>query len=72
MRTHEPTPRDAAAEAARDTPHSPARRLAALVALLALLASAAVTSCWILTGQADFSAARRPPQAAAADEAAGS
>jgi hypothetical protein len=43
-------------------PTSLLKRLAALVALIALLASAAVSSWWIVTGRADFSGAD-PPRA---------
>jgi hypothetical protein len=49
-----------------DRPISLPRRLAALFVLIALLASAAVSSWWILSDQADFFAAdgRRAPAAA--------
>jgi hypothetical protein len=54
---------------AENRPVSLRRRLAALFVLIALLASAAVSSWWILSNQVDFFAAdgRRAP--AAADEA---
>lgn len=44
---------------AEDRPVSLSRRLAALFILIALLASAALSSWWILSGQADFFAADR-------------
>jgi ferric-dicitrate binding protein FerR (iron transport regulator) len=53
---------------AENRPASLPRRLAALLALIALLASAAVSSWWILSGQADFFAADRRRAPAAADE----
>ena len=40
-------------------PVSLLKRMLALIALLALLASGAITSCWILTDQADFGVASR-------------
>jgi hypothetical protein len=51
---------------AESRPPSLAQRLAALLALIALLASAVISSWWILSGQADFFAAdgRRAPTAA--------
>jgi hypothetical protein len=55
--------------AAEDRPFSLSRRLMALFILIALFASAAISSWWILSDQADFYAAdgRRAP--AVADEA---
>jgi hypothetical protein len=50
-------------------PISLSRRLAALFVLIALLASAAISSWWILTDQADFFAADGRRARAAEDEA---
>jgi hypothetical protein len=47
-------------------PAGPLKRLVAAIALAALLASAAVSSWWILSGRADFTRTR-PPAASEAD-----
>ena len=52
----EPTP----APGGELRPISLSKRLAALVALIALLASAAISSWWIVTDRADFSGADAP------------
>lgn len=45
-------------------PVTPLQRVIAGIALIALLASAAVSSWWILSGQVDFTADRGAPSAA--------
>jgi hypothetical protein len=47
---------------------TPLQRVLALVALLALLASGAITSWWVLTGQVDFGAGRSPDENAVVQE----
>ena len=54
---------------AENRPISLSRRLAALFVLIALLASAAISSWWILSNQADFFAADRRRAPVTADEA---
>ena len=54
---------------AKNRPVSLPRRLAALFVLIALLASAAISSWWILSNQADFFAAGGRREPATADEA---
>ena len=69
MQVVDPNRESAADAGGENRPISLPRRLAALFVLIALLASAAISSWWILSNQADFFAAdgRRAP--AAADEA---
>lgn len=65
MQAVDPDRESAPEVGAANRPASLPRRLAALLALIALLASAALSSWWILSDQADFSAAdgRRTPAA---------
>jgi hypothetical protein len=69
MAAQTPNPEPARAADAERAPASLPRRLAALFALIALLASAALSSWWILTGRADFFAAGRQHPPAGSDEA---
>ncbi len=66
MQTVDPNRESAPEGDAKNRAPSLPRRLAALFVLIALLASAAVSSWWILSNQADFFAAdgRRAPPAA--------
>ncbi len=45
-------------------PATPLQRVIAGIALIALLASAAISSWWILSGRVDFTADRRAPAVA--------
>lgn len=60
-----PDPTPEGAEAGAATTFSLLQRLLAGIALAALLASAAISSWWILDGQADFVGALGKPQHAA-------
>jgi hypothetical protein len=69
MQAIDPKRESAPDAGAEDRPISLPRRLAALFVLIALLASAAVSSWWILSNQADFFAEDRRRSRAADDEA---